>query len=290
MPTFKPAHPDDLAKIKRLCLHQDHLKGLCKDYEFMRRQGTYDPMLDLTFRCDPQQMDKLDQSFFTSLIIKLPRKDCQGLFDELKKAYDGVDQLVKEYHPEAEANAYFDSAHITLKSILDFKKQNQDDLKKYVPIISKCIQGSIDFLSSDTVLYGMGLFCNLHENKGLSIGVKFFPSHPMVQIIRGEVGVALYNAVEHESLASGTMRDEQKFHTRLTHSTGYRARNFSFPLHPVFIQEFVKTIDKFDENVFGSISDISLKDVFIRNGKSDKLTVEENGEIVGEELCIADHL
>lgn len=110
----------------------------------------------------------------------------------------------------------------------------------------------------------------------------------MIQIIRGEVGIALYNALENRSLSADMVRDEQNFHTRLTHSTGYRARNLTFPLNTCLIQDFFRIINSFDETVFGSISEITLRDIFIRNGKSDKLSIEENGSIVGNELCLAD--
>lgn len=63
----------------------------------------------------------------------------------------------------------------------------------------------------------------------------------------------------------------------LTHSTGFRARNLDLPLYPEFIIPFVRIVESYDKTVFGSISNITLSDIYIRNGYSDKLV--PNAEI-----------
>lgn len=178
LPKFNHAQPEDLSKIKRLCLHHDHLKGLCKDYEFMRQQRTYDHMNDPDFCCNTKKMDSLDKSHFTSLIIKLDQENCHHLFSKLKTVYDQVNNLLKKYDSKVEGTPYFDSAHITLKSILDFKKQNKNDLKNYMPFICEPVCRSLKLLSADIVLYGMGLFCNLDQGKGLSLRCSLFSFKP----------------------------------------------------------------------------------------------------------------
>ena len=293
MARYNSGKAGDYELVQRLCRHHDHLKSLTEAYIKMRREQTYERMSDLNFRCDPNKMKRLDNSYFTSLIIKLLEDKGEVLFSGVKEAYIDVKNLIKRYYPESKPEIYFDSAHITLKSILDEKKQNKNDLEKYVPIIRNTVEEWINKLCNGTTLYGMGLFTNLTISKGLALGIRFYPTLPLVQIIRGEVGKALYNAVDEGKLKikkddkDGDLRPEEKFHTMLTHSTGFRARDLELPLHPEFIQRFVKTVEKYDKLVFGSISDIKLADIFIRNGKSDKLMVKDKeGRKIGEEISL----
>jgi hypothetical protein len=135
----------------------------------------------------------------------------------------------------------------------------------------------VKIIGSDTSLYAVGLFTNLHPAKGLSVGVKFYPGLPLIQIIRGEVGVALY--------AQGggpPLRAENSFHTMLTHSTGFRARNLSFPMSADFVQEFQATIATYDQTVFGVIKDIQVGDFYVRNGYSDKLVTIDEVQVQNE--------
>lgn len=161
---------------------------------------------------------------------------------------------------------YLDSAHITIKSLVDFIQQDETGIKTYLPIIGQIVQKWTNLMGKNTKLFGVGLFTNLHVKKGLSVGVRFYPTLPMIQIIRGEVGVALYNAQEKIQL-----RSEREFHTELTHSTGFRVRNLNFPLHSNFVKEFKNIVEKHDQTVFGSVSEITPSDIYIRNGYSDKL-------------------
>lgn len=287
MAKYNSGKASDYDLIQRLCRHHDHLKTLSDAYTYMRQKETYERMIDSNFRCNLNKMRELDNSYFASLIIKLPEDNCKTLFNEVKKAYEEVKGLITKYQPNSEPDMYFDSAHITLKSIVDNKRQTEDDMKKYVEIIKPEVEKWIVKLSNETILYGNGLFTNLHVSKGLSLGIRFYPTLPLVQIIRGEVGNVLYNAVEEGKLKECDLRPEEKFHTMLTHSTGFRVRDLKFPLHPELVERFVRTVEKYDKVVFGSISNIELADIFIRNGKSDKLTIKDKGnKKIGEETSL----
>ena len=212
------------------------------------------------------------------------------MFDELEKVYGAIDELVHQYHPEAQGSIYFDSTHITIKSILDGVKQSKDDLEEYMPFVAEVVDRWASTLGHTTTLFAQGLFTNLHRNKSLSLGIRFFPSQPLIQMMRGDVGDILYSAANRDELPGTMLRNEDDFHTRLTHSTGYRARDLDFPLHPIFVRDCVRVIERFYEHVFGKLSGVSVNDVYIRNGESDRLALEVSGETVGEELCVADYV
>jgi len=287
MATYHSGISSDFDLLQRLCRHHDHLKSLTDSYNYMRRKETYERMIDLNFRCDLIKMKKLDDSYFTSLIIKLSENEGNILFTEVKKAYREIKKMIQHYYRNSKPEIYFDSAHITLKSILDDRKLNKSDLEKYLPVVKDIVETWINKLGKETCLYGMGLFTNLDIAKGLSIGIRFYPTLPLVQIIRGEIGNALYRAVDEEKLDKDDVRPENKFHTMLTHSTGLRIRDLDFPLHPEFIQKFVQTVERYDKTIFGFISDIKLADIYVRNGKSDKLTLVNNkSDKIGEEICL----
>jgi hypothetical protein len=261
---------DDQEKIndlvQRLCLHHDHLKTLMEAYDYMRQKETYTRMLDPEFRSDPVKMNQQDNSYFTSLIVKLSYEQGATFFDSIGQAYKELEALVRNYHPNSKVEIYFDSAHITIKSILDFVQQSETELATYLPILSPVVKRWIGLMGADTTFYGKGLFTNLHKDKGLSIGVQFYPSLPLIQILRGEVGVQLYSFRKELKL-----RPETAFHTMLTHSTGFRARNLEFPLRYEFCKQFKDIVERYDRKVFGSISNIAISDIYIRNGFSDKL-------------------
>lgn len=263
-----------LRHVERLRRHHDHLKTLEDCYAFMRHKETYDRLRDAQFRCDPAKMKQLDSSHFTSLIIRLSPDQGQQFFAGVSQAYEELRDLILRFDPGALVEIYFDSAHITIKSLQDGLKQDDAALRCYLPVISPIVRRWVDLMASDTSLYAVGLFTNLHPAKGLSIGVKFYPSLPLVQIIRGEVGSALY--------AHGgclPLRAEDSFHTMLTHSTGFRARNLSFPMSSDFVAQFQATVERYDQTVFGAIEDIKARDVYVRNGYSDKLVIVTEVEI-----------
>lgn len=256
---------DVLMQVDRLRRHHDHLKTLENSYNFMRQKQTYDRMKDVEFQCDAEKMEELDNSYFTSLIIRLSLHQGQQFFAGVRRAYEALRALLLRFNPSATVDIYFDSAHITIKSLQDGLRQDIKSLRRYLPIISPIVRKWIDLMAGETSLYAVGLFTNLHAGKGLSVGVKFYPSLPLIQIIRGEAGAALY------AHAGFPLRPEDSFHTMLTHSTGLRARNLSFPMTPDFVQRFQVAVEKYDNIVFGALRDIESSDVYIRNGYSDKL-------------------
>jgi len=261
-----------LQNVDRLRCHHDHLKTLDNCYAFMRQKETYDRMRDPEFRCDdPDKMNELDRAHFTSLIVKLSPEQGEKFFLRIRQAYEQIGALLRRFDDRATVEIYFDSAHITIKSLQDGLKQDADALGRYFPVILPIVRKWIDRFGTDTSLYAVGLFTNLSKEKGLSIGVRFYPSLPLVQIIRGEVGAALY------AHGSGlALRVEGSFHTMLTHSTGFRARNLSLPMSTGFIKEFQTIVESYDATVFGAIQNIQVADVYVRNGRSDKLvTVAE---------------
>jgi hypothetical protein len=252
--------------VDRLRRHHDHLKTLDECYTLMRQKQTYDRMEDPNFSCDQAKMNELDKSYFTSLVVKLSEEAGSEVFSKVREAYKQLKDIVLRFDPSANVEIYFESAHITIKSLADGAKQDKEELRKYVAVIAPIVRKWIERMGPDTSLFAVGLFTNLHTAKGLSVGVKFYPSLPLIQLLRGEVGRALY-----ERDNGLPLRPEYEFHTMLTHSTGFRARNLRFPMNREFVEEFKTTVESFDRRVFGAISDVRLEDVFVRNGYSDKL-------------------
>jgi hypothetical protein len=276
--------------IDRLRRHHDHLKTLDDAYAFMRQKETYDRMQDAKFRCDLAKMKELDSSHFTSLIVRLSPDHGPHFFAGVRQAYEQLKDLLLRFDSGATVEIYFDSAHITIKSLQDGLRQDPDALRSYLPIISPIVHKWVGLMGSNTSLYAVGLFTNLHTAKGLSVGVKFYPTLPLVQIIRGEVGAALY--------AHGgglPLRAENSFHTMLTHSTGFRARNLSFPMSADFVEKFQTAVASYDQMVFGAVDDINVGDIYVRNGYSDKLVttaevpVSEGGHTRGAQETRGDH-
>ena len=260
--------------VTRLRNHHDHLKTLDEAYAFMRKQQTYNRMNDEKFAFDDAAMDKLDKSYFTSLIVRLSKSEGDALFSKVEEAYRTLKDLVLRHHPKAKVEIYFDSAHITIKSILDHEQQAESDLYTYIPVIRPVVHKWLSSLGPETKLYANGLFTNVNKEKGLSVGIRFFPNLPLIQIIRGEVGKMLYSS-------SGlTLRSEDDFHTMLTHSTGFRARQLTTPFPANFTNEFKQVVEQYEKVLFGSIDNVVASDVFVRNGFSDKMSL-------GKEISIA---
>jgi hypothetical protein len=269
----------DQVKVQRvvdhLRSHHDHLKTMDDSYRYMKQEETYERMHDPAFQCIPEEMEKFETSCFTSLIIKLSVDQGKVLLEIVERAYREIANLILQFDPSAKISMYFDSAHITVNSLVDGVRQSKDALAAYMPVIAPIVRRWIEILGPSTTLYGMGLFTNLHRSKGLSVGVRFYSGIPLVQTMRKEVGVALYGSRRNMDL-----RAESAFHTTLTHSTGFRARNLSFPLDPGLISAFHTIIEKYDRFVFGAIHNILPEDVYVRNGLSDRL-------VPISEICVA---
>jgi len=262
-----------LEHTDRLRRHHDHLKALDDCYTFMRQNQTYDRMKDKDLRCNPATAPA-DEPYYTSLIIKLCADKGADLFDGVRHAYEELEALLRHFDPEASVDVYFDSAHITVRSLEDGTKQTARELQRYLPVVAPIVRKWVRRMPTDTTLYALGLFTNLHPDRGLSVGIRFYPSLPLVQIIRGEVGHALYAQPNERPL-----RPEDAFHTMLTHSTGFRARNLTLPMCPTFVQAFQDFVEKYDRTVFAAITDLRAGDFYVRNGRSDKLVTNEEVQI-----------
>jgi len=86
----------------------------------MREKETYARMEDPNFQCDPEKMEELDNSYFTSLIVRVSDKEGESFFKIIKQAYEELSDVVQEFYSNSKVEIYFDSAHITIKSIVDF--------------------------------------------------------------------------------------------------------------------------------------------------------------------------
>jgi hypothetical protein len=257
-----------LSILQRACRHHDHLKSLAQEYQFMREQQTYARLADPNFRTDPTLMAQSDSRTWlrTSLVIKLPDQPLSPFFQQLRAAYSAVQTLIHHFYPTTAVDVYLETAHITIKTLAEDQTQSVDDLLRYRAIIQPIVIRWLDVLASSTALYALGLFSSLTKDKGLSLGLRFYPTLPLLQIIRGEVGVALYNQA-----APLALRPEQKFHTMLTHATGLRARLVDLPVTPDFLQAFKGVLESTDQTIFGVITDLQAADFCIRHGYSDQL-------------------
>ena len=232
----------------------------------MRKEQTYKRMMDKDFRCDPVKTRELDKSYFTSLIIKLVPDEGNPFFAGVLHAYEQLRDLILSFDPTAKIEIYFDSAHITIKSLEDGSKQDTSALECYLPVVSPIVRKWVPIMGVETFFYANGLFTNLHVAKCLSVGIKFYPSLPLVQILRGEVGAAIYS-----NNYGLLLRPEDSFHTMLTHCTGFRARNLSFPMSSNLVGQFKKLVEKYDNTLFGAVINVEVGDIYLRNGHSDKL-------------------
>ncbi|MCB0104907.1 MAG: hypothetical protein KDE53_03345 [Caldilineaceae bacterium] len=266
---LQPANPAEaLATLDRLCRHYDHLKALVREYRFMRQQETYGRMADPHFHTDRAAMDRIDSPAWlrTSLIVRLPTTLLAPLFAELSTVYGTFRDLIHHYYPDCEVDSYVDSAHITIKTIAGDCSQSADDLHQYLTIIRPLVHQWLAAFNNATSLYAVGLFSSLNRERGLALGLRFYPSLPVLQIIRGAVGMALY-----EQATALPLRPEHSFHTTLIHSTGFRARLTTFPLHPAFTAEFRTLLEHHDRHLFGQIDALTPADFILRHGYSDQL-------------------
>ncbi|MCE7981549.1 MAG: hypothetical protein DYG89_10175 [Caldilinea sp. CFX5] len=234
----------------------------------MRVQQTYARLADPNFRTDPALMVQSDSRTWlrTSLVFKLPDQPQSPFFQQVRATYTAVQTLIHHFYPTTAVDVYLDTAHITVKTLAEDQAQSIDDLLRYHAIIQPIVAHWLDAMAGSTELYAVGLFSSLTRDKGLSLGLRFYPTLPLLQIIRGEVGVALYNQAAHLAL-----RPEQKFHTMLTHATGLRARLVDLPVTPDFLQAFKAVLESTDQTIFGVITDLQAADFCIRHGYSDQL-------------------
>ena len=265
--TPTPAH-DLLPTLERYCRHHDHLKALAQEYHLMRTAQTYARMADPTFRTDATALAQSDSRAWrrTSLVIKLPYNVTSPFWANVDEAYLTIAELIRHDYPTTAVDIYFDSAHITVKTLAEDQPQTSADLLRYRALIKPIVAQWLAMMANETQLYAWGLFSSLTKDKGLSIGLRFYPTLPLLQIIRGAVGVALY-----EQASALALRPEHKFHTTLTHSTGLRARLLDFPVTDHFLQRLQTVIESYDTTIFGVLTELRAADFVIRHGYSDQL-------------------
>lgn len=269
MQLITPTPDQDLHPIiERYCRHHDHLKALAQEYQFMRQEQTYARLADSTFRTDPELMGQSDSRAWlrTSLVIKLPYAPLTPFFSNVRTAYQAVGEVIHQDYPTTAVDIYLDSAHITVKTLTEDQPQTRADLLRYRALIQPIVAQWLAVMGSATQLYAWGLFSSLTRDKGLSMGIRFYPTLPLIQIIRGEVGVTLY-----QQAAGLALRPDHKFHTTLTHSTGLRARLLDFPVTDHFLQRLKAVIESYDTTVFGVLTELRAADFVIRHGYSDQL-------------------
>lgn len=257
-----------LPTLHRACCHHDHLKSLVQEYQFMREEQTYARLTDPNFRTDAKLMAQSDSRTWlrTSLVMKLPAEAQSQFLQQISAVYATVQTLIHHFYPDAAVDVYLDTAHITIKTVAEDQAQSRNDLLRYHALIQPIVKHWLAVMGASTQLYAVGLFSSLTKDKGLSLGLRFYPTLPLLQIIRGEVGVALYNQADQL-----TLRPEQKFHTMLTHATGLRARLVDLPVTVDFLQAFQAVLEAYDQTIFGVITDLQAADFCIRHGYSDQL-------------------
>lgn len=249
----------------------------------MRHEETYERMRDTRFVGNQAAMRRLNTSNFTSLVIPLYLDQNKGLLDRFENLCGEFEAMLNKFYPGVTPQFNLEAAHITVRSIVDYIRQDENALRKYLPFIYPVVKKWLDRMGNETGIYLMGLFSNLHKNKGLSIGIRVYPTLPLIQIIRGEVASALYTP--HHSLP---LRPESQFHTTLTHATLMRVRDLKFPVSIEFILNFKEWLERYDTVVFAKISDLRLSDFRIRNGMSDKLLLfDEQQQKVGCEIVLS---
>ncbi len=259
------------------------MKQLNLIYQRMRHEETYERMRDTGFIGNQGAMHRLNTSNFTSLVIPLYLEQNRGLLERFQNLCGEFEALLKRFYPGVTPQFNLEAAHITVRSIVDYIRQDENALRKYLPYILPVVRKWLDRMGGETEIYLMGLFSNLHKNKGLSIGIRVYPTLPLIQIIRGEVANALYTP--HHSLP---LRPESQFHTTLTHATLMRIRDLKFPVSLEFILHFKEWLEQYDTLVFANISDLQLSDFRIRNGMSDKLLLfDEQRQKVGCEIDLS---
>lgn len=277
--------PEEEHALQRSLLHYDHLKALDQTYRQMREEQTFRSMMDRSFGFDEQAIEAQNQAYFASLVIRLPEKPLEALFDRYRRVYTDVKQLLAQYHPECETDIYFQSAHITVKALTYGKKHSVEELQLLRNHIAPVVEKWLNLLGPGLKLHARGIFSHLGGGKGLSMGISFYPNNTLIQMIRGEVGATLYTAIDEGKLGEIELRPEAGFHTLLTHSTNFRARGIRLPFHAGFMERLQRIINQVGENYYGSISGISLHDFYIGNCQSDKYII---GPDSGHELSLID--
>ena len=285
MATYANSTEEDLDQIRRLMNHHDHFKTMNDFYGEELNRLTMQKMSQGKYQPDLTQMKQYDDSYFTSLILNLSTSEGNPLFEPIKEAYARVAQLIHQHYPSTQPETYLEAAHITIKSILSFRQQSLKELQTYRSILRDPINKWLQRFAPDTVLFFKGFFVSISAKKGLSVGVRVFPSTSLIQTLRGVAGVALYNAMDRGEIPQEQLllEAQSRRNTLLTHSTGMRVRDSTFLPTTSFIKDFEELITDYQDIAFGKMTKLTLADFYIRNGKSDKLLV---GPDTGIELAL----
>ena len=289
---YLPSSSDDLLHIRRLMNMHDFYRTIPDFYKGELNREAIKKMRSGTYAPNPEKTIRLQESYHTSLIIKLSSHDGKVIFQKIRKVFDEIETLIRNFYPKTNPEIYFDSAHITIRSLIQYREQSIDELKKYRNVLYPKIKKWVERFSDDTTLYIKGLHVSLNSFKGLSIGIRVYPSTPMIQMLRGVAGNTLYDAMEKDILKPEDLWEEihcATWHTKLTHATFLRERSsellpsWNSSVMPEregeFIEKFETIIEKYENEVFGRISNIQLEDIFIRNGRSDKMLVGDGGGV-----------
>ncbi len=232
---------------------------------------------------DFKAMERLSTGYFTSLIMKLQFEQHSELLNVVDSALNEFSDIIYRADGDAIFQKNLNAAHITVRSIVDFEKQSKQDLQRYLPIVQPIVEKWLERMP-ETTLFLMGFFIHFHKKKGLSLGIRVYPSLPLLQVLRGKVAEALY-----ELPFDLPLRPRKQFHTMLTHSTLLRCRQLNLPLDSKLLGEIDEFLKTYDNYVFAEISQINLKDFCLRSGYSDRLLViDAEGNCVGEEISLAD--
>jgi hypothetical protein len=249
----------------------------------MRHKEALRALARFTVEMDAKVMARLSTGHFTSLILNLQLEKHPVLLERIDRALNQFADIIYRADGDAVFQKNLNAAHITVRSIVDFEKQSRQDLQRYLPVVHPIVSKWVRRMP-ETALYLMGFFIHFHKKKGLSLGIRVYPSLPLLQILRGEVAEALYQLPFDLPL-----RPRKQFHTMLTHTTLLRCRQLNLPLDAHTIAEIAEFLKTYDNHVFAEMSDIGMSDFCLRSGFSDRLlVVDANGEPVGEEISLAE--
>lgn len=289
---YLPGATKDLATIQRLMNMHDFYRTIPDFYLGHLNREALDLMRSGTYMPNPEKTKRLQDSFHTSLILKLDNLDRAVEFQSCRRVFEELQNLILEFFPKAEPEIYFEAAHITIRSLVQYRQQSVEELNRYRDILCPHVKKWLARFTQDTTLYVKGLHVSLNSFKGLSVGVRVYPSTPMIQTLRGVAGKVLYDALDGGSLDQKDLWTENHaatWHTKLTHATLLRERSREF-LQPwdasnppektkAFLDSFERLVNQYENQVLAKITHIGLEDLYLRNGKSDKMLAGEEGGI-----------
>ena len=266
-------------KLEIMCQFHDHLKILNDEFQRARHEDAYANMRNLEFRTNKGEMARYEAAWFTSLVFKLNWGRATAFTRGIQSALNAVSEAICTFYPSAEPQQNFEAAHITVRSMADYIRQSPADLQPYAQVLRPVVHKWLKRMP-ETRIYLMGLFAHVQEEKGISVGLRVYPTLPLFQVLRGEAARVLY--MHRPKLC---LRPIHQFHTMLTHSTLLRFRSLPFPLGADAVNAFKAALENADRTVFGEIKNLQAADFSIRNGMTDKLLLKDaQRNVVGHEI------